>query len=379
MRGFFARAALSMLVMACVLVTLVAHAHQAGISRGRYDLRSAALSAHVVFANAELANAIPGLDTDRNGAVSADEVRGGSAVLTREVVDRVRVTADGESCPVTFASATLTEQDGVDVELAAACPSRPKKLVLHCGFLDVMPSAHRHFASVTTVEGAEPFETVAVPGNMDVEVDVASTADSGSFKTLLLLGVEHILTGYDHLVFLFGLILTGGRPRSLIAALSAFTLAHSISLAIAVLGVWVPRPILVEPAIALSIAYVGVENLWRGKRLTPAIAGAPEKAPDAPDPARGRWRITFPFGLIHGFGFAGALVEIGLPRARIPGALLGFNLGVELGQLAILAAVLPLLMLARRSAFVRGRLTLVANVAIVVAGVVWFVSRITSG
>ena len=94
---------------------------------------------------------------------------------------------------------------------------------------------------------------------------------------------------------------------------------------------------------------------------------------------RGRFRITFPFGLVHGFGFAGALAEIGLPRARVPGALLAFNLGVELGQLAVLALVLPLLTWARRNPFVRGRATTAANVAIVIAGVIWFVARVRGG
>ena len=134
---------------------------------------------------------------------------------------------------------------------------------------------------------------------------------------MLKLGVEHILTGADHLVFLLGLILVGGSLRSLVGVVTAFTLAHSITLALAALSIFAPSPRLVEPAIALSIAYVGVENLFVND-------------------ASKRWRITFPFGLIHGFGFAGALREIALPRAQLPIALVSFNLGVELGQLGVL-------------------------------------------
>jgi len=125
---------------------------------------------------------------------------------------------------------------------------------------------------------------------------------------MVWMGVQHIVTGYDHLAFLLGLLLLGGRVRTLVAILTAFTVAHSITLALAVLRVVSLSPGFVEPAIALSIAYVGVENLF----VTDA---------------RKRWRITFPFGLLHGFGFAGALTALDLPRAQLPSALFGFNLG----------------------------------------------------
>jgi hydrogenase/urease accessory protein HupE len=172
------------------------------------------------------------------------------------------------------------------------------------------------------------------------------------------MGIEHILTGYDHLLFLFGLILVGGKVRSLIGVVTAFTVGHSISLALATLGVWSPGSSIVEPAIALSIAIVGVENFFL-------------------DDASRRWRITLPFGLIHGFGFAGALTEISLPRAKVPAALLGFNLGVEAGQLAVLALVLPLILFAHRSERFRDRGVKALSALIVLAGLVWFVQRVT--
>jgi hypothetical protein len=356
--------------LVCALATSTADAHEAGLSRGRYELRDARVAAHLVFANVELANALPALDVDHGGTLSPTELDTGHAVLAQELARRLTVTADGHACPVSLASATLTEQDGVDVGLEAQCDGRPAKLVIHCGFLEVLSSSHHHWAVVSTEQGKDRPETMLVAANVDLVIDVgaAPSATSG-FLALSKLGIEHILTGYDHLVFLFGLILLGGRTRSLVAALTAFTLAHSISLALAVLGVWAPSPAIVEPAIALSIAYVGVENLWMLRRTAPDDARAD-------DAARGRWRITFPFGLVHGFGFAGALAEIGLPRARVPGALVAFNLGVELGQLAVLAVVLPLLLWARRHAFVRGRATTAANVVIVIAGVIWFVDRV---
>jgi hydrogenase/urease accessory protein HupE len=174
------------------------------------------------------------------------------------------------------------------------------------------------------------------------------------------MGIEHILTGYDHLVFLFGLVLLGGRPRAIVLVITAFTVAHSITLALATLGVWAPSPRIVEPAIALSIAYVGAENFF----VTTAER---------------RWRITFPFGLIHGFGFAGALREIGLPKAQVPEALVLFNLGVEMGQLAVLALVLPLIYWLRRFEWFRGRGVKGLSAAILLVGLFWFVNRVWGG
>ena len=175
--------------------------------------------------------------------------------------------------------------------------------------------------------------------------------------SLFALGIEHILTGYDHLVFLFGLIVVGGRLRSTIVALTAFTIAHSITLGLSALGVWSPGPSIVEPAIALSIAYVGVEN-WFVKNIDR------------------RWLITFPFGLVHGFGFAGALREIALPAGQVPVALAAFNGGVEVGQLLVLAAIVPALALLRRRVWFASYGVQFASGIVAIAGAVWFVARI---
>jgi hydrogenase/urease accessory protein HupE len=191
------------------------------------------------------------------------------------------------------------------------------------------------------------------------EFDVAARAATTSdvIGPLFVLGVEHILTGFDHLAFLVGVIVVGGSLRKLLLAITAFTLAHSVTLGVAALGVWVPSPGLVEPAIALSIVYVGVEN-WFVK-----------------DASR-RWLLTFPFGLIHGFGFAGALREIALPNAQVPLALVSFNLGVEAGQILVLALVLPILFwLRRRPWFARDGVRY-ASTMIAIAGLVWFVQRV---
>ncbi|NJN51240.1 MAG: HupE/UreJ family protein [Gammaproteobacteria bacterium] len=144
-----------------------------------------------------------------------------------------------------------------------------------------------------------------------------------------VLGVEHILLGIDHLLFVFGLLLIVSGPWQAIKTITAFTLAHSMTLAAATLG-WVAVPQgPVEAVIALSIVFLALEVL----RIR---AGHPSLAAAKP------WLVAFTFGLLHGFGFAGALAEVGLPRADIPLALLFFNLGVEAGQLAFIAVLLAM-------------------------------------
>jgi hypothetical protein len=181
------------------------------------------------------------------------------------------------------------------------------------------------------------------------------TASGGSgFGSFLALGVEHILTGWDHLVFLLTLLVVAGSLGQVAKLVTAFTAAHSVTLGLTALGVVSP-PGFVEALIAASIVYVAVEN-WFVKE------GAH------------RWVLVSIFGLVHGMGFGGALLEMELARP-VP-ALLGFNLGVELGQLAVVAAVWPLLAWARRhervyrAVAVRG-----LSGAAAAAGLVWLIGR----
>jgi hydrogenase/urease accessory protein HupE len=153
--------------------------------------------------------------------------------------------------------------------------------------------------------------------------------------TYLVLGVEHILGGIDHLLFVLALLILVKGTRQLIATVTAFTLAHSLTLAGATLGfVHVPGPP-VEAAIALSIMFVAAEIIHSREGRT----GLTEKFP---------WIVAFTFGLLHGFGFAAALNEVGLPQSAIPVALLFFNVGVELGQLLFIASVFAFIALARQ-------------------------------
>lgn len=187
-------------------------------------------------------------------------------------------------------------------------------------------------------------------------------------RTFLASGVHHILTGPDHILFLFGLLLLGGTLARLAAIVTAFTVGHSITLSLAALGMVEIAPGLVEPAIALSIVVVGVDNLlvrhaWHSVEKP---GGARDLRP---------W-LAAVFGLIHGFGFAGVLLEFGLPRGAVGWSLAAFNTGVEAGQLAIVLVLAGLMGLARRySVRLAERFVVWGSVAVIAAGVYWFVQR----
>ncbi|MBR1237819.1 HupE/UreJ family protein [Bradyrhizobium sp. AUGA SZCCT0182] len=178
---------------------------------------------------------------------------------------------------------------------------------------------------VETLEGAIQTERLSPTKTSFVLQAVPGPGEVAA--TYLVLGVEHILFGFDHLLFVLALVILVRDWRRVFLTVTAFTLAHSLTLAAATLGfVSVPGPP-IEAAIALSIVLVAVEII-NDRRGTPSFA------------ARWPWLVAFCFGLLHGFGFAGALAEVGLPHHAIPIALLFFNLGVEIGQLAFVGAVL---------------------------------------
>lgn len=226
---------------------------------------------------------------------------------------------------------------------------------MELALLQDLPHGHRHLAHVPASNGSG--DAVLLRGATTLEVG-ASAARGSVVGALLWMGVVHILSGMDHLVFLFGLILVGGRFRGLLKTITAFTVAHSITIALAVLGIWAPSPSFVEPAIALSVAYVGCENFF--------VKNADR-----------RWLITFPFGLVHGFGFAGALGELAVPRGQLIPALVSFNLGVEAGQLAVLAVVLPLLLWARQRDWFLAYGVRALSAIVVLLGAGWFTLRVT--
>jgi hydrogenase/urease accessory protein HupE len=183
---------------------------------------------------------------------------------------------------------------------------------------------------------------------------------TSTFGGFLRLGVKHIWTGYDHLLFLFALLLVCDTFKSAIQVVTCFTIAHSITLAFATLNlVWVSSHV-VEPAIAASIIYVGVENFVRSEG------------------PKGRWLITFLFGLVHGLGFASVLRDMGVASSTtgVTVPLVSFNLGVELGQIAIACALLPLIWRFRAWNSFRQRGVPICSAVVAALGSYWLIQRL---
>jgi hypothetical protein len=178
-------------------------------------------------------------------------------------------------------------------------------------------------------------------------------------QAFIPIGVHHILIGPDHILFLVGLLLLGGSGMALVRIVTAFTLGHSLTLSLAALALLTPPATIIEPAIALSIIFVGADNLTRG-------LGRDVRA----------W-VALAFGLVHGFGFANVLREFGLPREALGWSLFSFNIGVEIGQLVIVLVVAGVLTaIRRRSLVAAGRVELAGSVVVIAAGTYWFVERV---
>ncbi|HEX6046468.1 MAG TPA: HupE/UreJ family protein [Pyrinomonadaceae bacterium] len=233
----------------------------------------------------------------------------------------------------------------------------PNATELHISapILASLPRGHKQFVSIYDGENKLLAERMLSAESRDLTIDVRVSSGDRSIGRFVLLGIEHIFTGYDHLAFLLALLLTGGSLRANAKIITSFTVAHSLTLALATLGVVNIRPVIVEPMIAASIVFVGLENLF-ARRIA------------------ARWLVTFVFGLVHGLGFASALRELGLTeQVAIP--LLSFNLGVEIAQIAIAALVLPFIRrLEQRPAFALKHVPAL-SLLIACAGVYWLLTR----
>jgi hydrogenase/urease accessory protein HupE len=190
-------------------------------------------------------------------------------------------------------------------------------------------------------------------------------------RTFVLSGIEHIMIGPDHILFLIGLLLLGGTLARLTLIVTAFTIGHSITLSLAALDILSPPAYFIEPLIALTIVVVGADNLLVLRAARSARDGASTSVSDI------RAWLAAVFGLIHGFGFAYVLKEFGLPQAALGWSLFAFNLGVEIGQLLIVVVVAgALILLRRRSAGAARHVATVGSIAVIAAGVYWFVERV---
>jgi hypothetical protein len=236
-----------------------------------------------------------------------------------------------------------------------ACGAMVRDLAVRDDIFDVLGPDHHTLAKLEAPGGTQQF--AFTPDSREARFVVGgqggSARETGSF---FMLGIEHILSGYDHLLFLFGLLLPGGGLLSLAKIITAFTIAHSVTLSLAVFQAVTLPDRLIEAVIALSIAFVAAENVFR----SPTVSR--------------RWLVSFCFGLVHGFGFSSALRELGLPAHGLLLSLFGFNLGVEAGQAFVVAVCLPLLLLIRRTRW-ESRAVLSSSLVILLVGLVLFVER----
>jgi HupE / UreJ protein len=280
--------------------------------------------------------------------------------IARLLEDRLVVAADGralQGSPWT-APELLAERQSIRLSRRYEAGRSPGAVTVTARLFPYDP-IHQTFVNV--YEGGEISAQAILDANR-ADYEYLSGTRQGALAAIrkfVPAGIHHIMIGPDHVLFLIGLLLVGGTMKQLLLVVTAFTLAHSITLSLAALGIFSPPARLVEPAIALSIVYVGADNLLvKGGRDVRA------------------W-IAFAFGFIHGFGFAYVLQEMGLPTRALGWSLFSFNLGVEIGQLAIVVVVASALTALRSRSEVAGRrLAFAGSLVVMAAGAFWFIQRV---
>jgi hydrogenase/urease accessory protein HupE len=226
---------------------------------------------------------------------------------------------------------------------------------------NLFPYDPNHQTFINIYEGGERPYQLIFNAESDEHTYYLGTAQGAVevMKTFIPSGIHHIMIGPDHILFLVGLLLLGGSFMALLKIVTAFTVGHSVTLSLAALNLVTPPASVIEPAIALSIVFVGADNLVKGTGRDLRM-----------------W-VALVFGLVHGFGFANVLREFGLPREALGWSLFSFNVGVEIGQLAIVLLVTAVLTaIRRRSATLRQRVAFAGSIVVIAAGTYWFVQRV---
>ena len=322
------------------------------------------------------------LDADGDGSITWGEVRARHAEIATYALARLAVHADGAACRIEAGAQQIdTHTDGAYtvLPLNVACPAAAaaKKLDIEYRLFADLDPQHRGLLSLTLQPGTTR-TAVLGPQAAVQSFDAARPNRWQQWADYVREGVWHIWIGLDHILFLVSLLLPAvlvlaGRPPhsaagfapverfapaawEVLRIVTAFTVAHSITLSLATLGLVELPSRAVESVIAASVVVAALNNVW------PLFTGR-------------RWAVAFGFGLIHGFGFASVLSDLGLPGDALLLALFGFNVGVELGQLAIVAVFLPLAFALRRTALYRKGIVVGGSVVIALLAAVWFVER----
>ncbi len=330
-----------------VLLLLIAApdllAHVTQLTKGEIRVGGKSVTLQLEISAHDLAVALE-LPADPDAAIPIEFFRQHKARLDAYLHNHLNVTADGTACSVNEQSLSTKKQastETISLLIAFACAPHARQLAIHYRLFFDIDSGHRFLGNLILDNGGEEaflFDAsltrldVTLPSNTAVAGDPASDITSSQAWSvragrIFLLGIEHILIGFDHILFLLALILLDPRIGSLVRSITAFTVTHSITLGLAWLGIFTPPELWVEVVIAASIVFVALENLLSR-------------------PLTSRWKVAGLFGLVHGLGFYSVLNALELGQSDALTTLLAFNLGIEVGQLAIIAAVaLPLLLL----------------------------------
>lgn len=360
------------LVAALLLCASPAAAHPAPFSYLDLHLDGSGLSGTLVIHDLDAAHdlGVSNADSLLDPATAARHRDALVALLT----PRLTLTLDGQPAVIVWGAMDVVP-DRQSLRLAfTVSRSRPGHVGINAYLFPYDP-IHQTFINIYE-DTALKLQLILDASQRDAEYYSGSTQGRWTVvKTFVVSGVEHILIGPDHILFLVGLLLLGGTLSRLALIVTSFTIGHSITLSLAALDILSPSARFIEPLIALTIVVVGADNLLvlrsRNKRSAPSAAQGSETEADI------RAWLAVAFGLIHGFGFAYVLKEFGLPQAALGWSLFAFNLGVEFGQLLIVAVVAGSLTMVRRTSepFAR-QLALIGSIGVIAAGVYWFIERV---
>ena len=344
-------------LLVAVLMLSRASAHEEPTSFLDLRLTGDGMRAILTASATDLAHDLPAVEPDT--LLTPEGATAQRTALAEVLRTRMIITAGGAPLIAELSAITpVPEKRDVRLEFSYTWTALPEVLGVQCKLFPYDPR-HRTFLGIYENGNLEKQEIFQGDAHA-VEFQIGSTQSVGAVvRQFLGAGIHHIFIGPDHILFIVGLLLLGGKFVQLLKIITAFTVAHSITLGLATFRILTPPASIIEPTIALSIVFVGI-HAYFGKRCR--------------DP---RMLFAFAFGLIHGFGFANVLQEMVLPRAALGWSLFAFNGGVEIGQACIVAAVAPLLALVhRRSEFVAARVVATGALAVTVAGAFWFFQRI---
>jgi hydrogenase/urease accessory protein HupE len=367
-RFFFTAAAVFGLVLLFTLAQpSAAEAHQLNLTTAHVELLSGRqVSVEIAFAGADIDRMTKaGVFDEKSGRVDPGKLAASSSSILNYVGGHAAVLgADGSPCAAGEAQ-VAPDKDGVVIRQTWACEKVSGEILYRSTIL----TAEDPLARQVVMIGSGDDALQALLNATATEVMISKTSGAASLvevmRLYILTGIEHIFLGYDHVAFLVAIVLWARKVWPVFKIVTAFTLAHSITLSLAALNVVVLPGSFIEPAIAASIIFVAVENFFSRN-------------------VDGRWIVTFAFGLIHGFGFASALQEFGLPPTAVVPALAAFNIGVEIGQLAIVSLVVPLLVgldrlltAERRIPLRTPQLVYGLSCVITILGSYWLLTRMT--